>query len=855
MLTELRTVKMTNPAGAHARLTTPALGSAAERATTLTPGRTLLDFFEQYAALDAEFLVYDDGYRSWSYRYDEIANAARAFAYRLRRESVGSGDKVLIWSENRPEWVAAFWGCVLNGTVVVPVDYRASSEVLRNTNQAVGARVVLVGDDVRPSSLEVPIWRLSEIDLRVGPSPLASPKLCSDDIAELVFTSGSTAAPKGVVITHRNIVADLEPIQREVIKYRFWLRPLFPLRFLSLLPLSHMFGQALAMFFPPMLPGVVVFMRGYSPHEVIRQLRRRRISFLVCVPKMLEMLRQYVVRRFPESAEPANGDSHWIARWWRNRRIHRMFGLKFLSFVVGGAPLEPGLEEFWSRLGFLVVQGYGLTETAPIVTFSHPFHGHPIGSAGKPLPGVDVRLESDGEILVRGEIVTPGYFNAPTESMKAFEHGWFHTGDIGKFDENGYLFVRGRKKEMIVTPEGLKVFPEDVELVINAIPGVVDSAVVGKDRVHAVLVLEPGADSEEVIRAANSRLEAHQKIRTASIWTAGKLPRTEGTGKLKRSAIQKWVDAGAPAAPPAARDDVSELIAKYAPGRAITPDTTLDQLGLSSLERVELLVEIEQEFNTSIDEAAFTGVHTVADLARILREPTSAAEPTEDVVTWNRGIVARTIRRAALATIVIPLTPLLAHLKVTGREHLAAIRGPVIFAANHQSHLDTPAILTALPARLRSRIAPAMLKEFFDGYFRPERHTIGKRIADTMMYFAASLFFNGFPLPQEGTATRQAMRQIGELVSDDWSILIFPEGERTQVGEIKSFFPGAAMAAARFRIPVIPIRLRGLEQILHTGRAIPKPGAASVSFGPALMLWGEDYRVLAKQIEDAVRAL
>src|SRR6185436_9580688 len=183
-------------------------------------------------------------------------------------------------------------------------------------------------------------------------------------------------------------------------------------------------------------------------------------------------------------------------RWWRYRRIHRAFGLKFWAFIVGAAPLDPSLEQFWSELGFAVIQGYGLTETAPIVTLNHPF-GTRKGSVGKAIAGVEVKIAPDGEILVRGENVTKGYFDAVGETERAFEDGWFHTGDVGELAADGQLYIRGRKKEMIVTPEGLNVFHEDVERVLNQIAGVRDSAVVGatlgtEERVHAVVVLDPG---------------------------------------------------------------------------------------------------------------------------------------------------------------------------------------------------------------------------------------------------------------------------------------------------------------------------------------------------------------------------
>ncbi|HEX6974702.1 MAG TPA: AMP-binding protein, partial [Vicinamibacterales bacterium] len=471
------------------------------------PRRTLIDFFADLSAIDGEFIVFDDGYRSWSYTYRDIAEAARAFGDRLRAAGITSGQSVAIWGENRAEWIVAMWGCILEGVVLVPIDYRASADLLRRIIPIVDAKAVLVGDATEFESASPPVWRLS--DLRPdsgqraaesgprttdhGPRATDSGERTPDTTAEIIFTSGATADPKGVVITHRNILANIIPIEREMAKYKQYAKPFLPIRFLNLLPLSHMFGQAMATFVPPMLPGVVVFTRSYAPEDIIRQIHDRRISVLVCVPKILEVLRGHILRIAPEAAEDP-GKMHWTRRWWRYRRIHRLFGFKFWAMVVGAAPLDPELEAFFGRLGFLVVQGYGLTETAPIVTLNHPLHASR-GAVGKPIAGVEVRIAEDGEILVRGENVTTGYFNAPEETRAAFKDGWFHTGDIGDLDDKGQLRIRGRKKEMIVTPEGLNVFPEDVEKVLNAIPGVRDSAVVGAavagstaERVQAVIL-------------------------------------------------------------------------------------------------------------------------------------------------------------------------------------------------------------------------------------------------------------------------------------------------------------------------------------------------------------------------------
>ena len=375
-------------------------------------------------------------------------------------------------------------------------------------------------------------------------------------MAEIIFTSGATADPKGVVITHRNVLANIVPVEREVLKYRKWGRPFFPLRFLNLLPLSHMFGQAMATFIPPMLPGTVIFMRGYNPADIAAQIKSRRVSVLVSVPKILEVLREHVratLRPAAKSAATTRGAlqgrhvlTRTLRRWWHYRHVHRLFGWKFWAFVVGAAPLETELEAFWGEMGFAVIQGYGLTETAPIVTLNHPF-GTKRGSVGKAIAGVEMKIAPDGEILVRGDNVTTGYFGADEGAASAFEDGWFHTGDIGEIGEDGQLFIRGRKKEMIVTPEGLNVFPDDVERVLNRQPGVRESAVVGgekNDRVHAVLVVDPGVVVDDVVRGANAELGDHQKIRRAVVWPEVSLPRTEGTGKLKRAAIAAWLKGG-----------------------------------------------------------------------------------------------------------------------------------------------------------------------------------------------------------------------------------------------------------------------------------------------------------------------
>ena len=293
-----------------------------------------------------------------------------------------------------------------------------------------------------------------------------------------------------------------------------------------------------------------------------------------------------------------------------------------------------------------------------------------------------------------------------------------------------------------------------------------------------------------------------------------------------------------------------DLLRRYAPDRTITPNTTLDELGLSSLDRVELMIDLEQHLDTSIDESLLSGTRTISDLAEISMPPSAPEFPV-----WNRSWLARIIRNVALSTVWLPLTRVFARAEISGIEHLVELRGPVIFAPNHQSHLDTPLILSALPARYRYRIAVAMWREYFDAHFSPNRHTRYQRFRDSLIYQLVSLFFNAFPVPQMEAGARQSLRYIGDLVDENWSVLFFPEGERTEAGEIKSFQPGIGLIAGRLSVPVVPIRLRGVQNVLHRHKRWPRAGHVEIAFGAPLQLKGEDYAALAKQVEEAVRAL
>lgn len=440
-----------------------------------------------------------------------------------------------------------------------------------------------------------------------------------------------------------------------------------------------------------------------------------------------------------------------------------------------------------------------------------------------------------------------------------------HTGDVGEQDAEGRLFIRGRKKEMIVTPEGLNVYPDDVERPLNAQQGVIESAVIGTraaegtdERVHAVLRLDPGIDPESIIRAANATLADHQRIRSFSLWTDGPLPRTEGTKKLKRAAIRQWVISGSPpAAAESGADPLQALMTKFAGARELGGATSIEGLGLSSLERVELMVALEDQFQTRIDETKFAGAKTLDDLRAVIAAAPQEAEVAEpvDFPSWNRAWPVRIIRRVSQATWILPLARIFAWVRVSGLEHIEHLNGPVVFASNHQSHFDVPVILSAMPGRVRATVAPAMAKEFFKAHFFPDQFSTRQVFTNRLNYYLSAFFFNTFPLPQREAGARQTLRYIGDVTGAGFSVLIFPEGARTEDGQIKAFRGGIGMIGSRLDLPIVPVRIDGVDRVLHVRAKMAKPGPVSVTFGAPMRLSGDNYAELAKQVEQAVRDL
>ncbi len=835
--------------------------------------RTLTQIIDSFYGRGAETAyVYRCGYRVLRWSYRQIADSSRQLASELQARGINSGDRIFLWGDDCPDWVVAFFGCVLCGAVVVPMDRTASLEFAQRVCRQVEAKLCICSRDMPAidSSLQTLTFdALPELLARHSPAPFIAPGLKSSDAAEIVFTSGTTADPKGVVLSHRNILANLEPLEHEIAKYRKYERIVHPLRFLNLLPLSHVFGQFLGLFIPQTMGGTVVFQQSLNPSQIMRTIRSEKISVLVTVPRVLDAMRDKLERdleskdllnRFRKRMQDASGE-HFVRRWWRFRSIHRQFGWKFWAIISGGASLSEESERFWGTLAFAVIQGYGLTETTSLISVNHPLKLGK-GSIGQILPGREIKLAEDGEILVRGESIASSYFQGREFKPVAQDKGWFHTGDVGALDDKGNLYFKGRKKNVIVSPEGRNIYPQDLESALRRQPEVRDCVVVGIERVGnaepcAILILhDKNGDPQPPVQRANRSLAEFQRIRQWMVWPEEDFPRT-ATQKPQVRLIQEIACrqfAGSTAREPGGgvlADLISHVAGRTVPTLSKETNLTRD-LNLSSIERVELLSALEDRLQVDLDESLFTAAGTVGELEALLQQPgrqTNFVYPR-----WAQRTPVTCLRSIVYYLLVWPATHILACPRIQGRENLRDLRGPLLFVSNHITQVDVGFILAALPIRFRHRLAVAMMGEMLQEMRNPPRGTgFFRKCAEKLSYVLVIALFNVFPLPQKA-GYRASFMFAGELADRGYSVLVFPEGTRTRTGELGPFRAGIGILATNLNIPVVPIRIDGLFQLKKDRAKFARPGAIKVTIGSAVQYKaGTDPSAVALDLEKRVR--
>ena len=789
---------------------------------------SLVNDFEQLGNDSAVVAPY--GLRLHTTSYSELARLTRRFAAELEGREIRKGDRALLLGENSGQWVASFFGCILRGVLPVPIDAASPDGFVSRVIAEVNPKLVVSdGERVKRLPETVPSLAIERLGQQItSQQATVIAGLRPDDPLQIVFTSGTTAAPKGIVHTHRNVLASLQPIEDEIAKYRRYEKPFHPIRVLHTLPLSHVFGQFMGLWTPPLIGMEVHYRSRLVAQELISYIKERRISVLAAVPRVLDLMEQHLLRSIPnlEARVAAAADWKAHAKWWHFRDVHRRFGFKFWALVCGGAALSARSEQFWNALGLVVVQGYGMTETTALVSLNHPFK-LARGTVGQVLPGREVRLSEEGEVLVRGETISGVTWHGG--AMRPAESEWLATGDLAELDEQGNLRFRGRKKDVIVTSSGLNIYPEDLEEALRYQAGVKAAAVIevqgnaGPEPLAVLLASGETLDTATAAAAveqANRNLAEFQQLRRWVLWPDPDFPRTS-TGKVLRREIAGRI----------AQGGLDQ--AQAASGSS--------GLNLDSLGRVELQAQVEAQFGVTLDDRAIQNVQTESDVKDLVRQAAAtpavmrgSQKPLEHrYPKWPWTPLMQGLRSVFLEVIAIPLLRFLAKPKIRTRL-MRLPSGPMLLVANHVTSYDAPFVLYALPGRLRRRVAIAMSGEMILDWRRARNqgHWFLNLLAP-FEYWLVTALFNVFPLPQL-SGFRRSFQHAGEAVDRGYSVLVFPEGRRSDDGTLQPFKSGAGLLWKELGVPALPVRIEGLGALKVERRGWFRSGRITVSAGNLL---------------------
>lgn len=841
----------------------------------------------------------DDTYQRYS--YSEIIRNIAAVGRGLTQLGIQKGDRVALISENRPEWIFAYLGTVSIGAVIVPMDAQLMEKDVSVLLSDSEAKAVFVSDSTAkrlPAS-----GTFKTISFDPGHGIYLSDMLSSNqdaampvrpeppDLAAILYTSGTTGDPKGVMLTHGNLVSNCESIIKlELVDYTDNL--------LSILPLHHTYPAMICMLLPLSLGATVTMLNSLKGPDLLACMQETGVSIVIGVPQLFAGLRRAIfdeIKKKPLAVRiivrllmslnrllmKTGGVNIGKALFGQ---VHAKFGPRFRLFASGGARLEPDVLTDMNGLGFIIIEGYGLTETSPVCTFN-PLERQKPGSIGVPIPGVDVRIAGPdekgmGEIAVRGPNVMAGYYKKPEETEKVLRDGWFYTGDLGYRDRDGYFFISGRSKEMIALSTGKKIFPDEIETFYKQIPAIKEICVVDTERgIEAAVV--PDFDYLRKMNLSNSReviasaiedlsrgLPPYKRVMGLKIFKES-LPVTR-LGKLRRALVKKlYISHGEKAeAAEAAKDTelysdsvgskVAACIEPFSSKRPIAYDDNLElDLGLDSLSRVELVVGLEKAFGLRLPDTFGSEVLTVRDVVGRVKEVISTgraggaesarqswadilkAEPSPDVIRAVRlesGVILDAAKRIARLFLRLFYT-LYGRMSYSGLENLPK-RGPYIIAPNHLSYADAPLTVSAMPWEIVSQT-------FFLGHTKYFGGRLTSKIAK---------FIHVIPVDME-TRLHSALQLSAYILRQGRVLCVFPEGTRSRDGRMKEFKKGIGILSKELNVPIVPAGINGTYEMMPPGKSLPRPAKVSISFGRPIYPEGMTYEEIVAKLRKEVSRL
>ncbi len=814
---------------------------------------------------NAAFNYFEQSWKQMT--YGEFLVRSRCIALHLIKSGIKKGARIAIVSENRQEWCSAYLGIVMAGGIAVPIDAQLGPNEIKNLLDDSGTTLVFTSGSTKenvPGSVKAISFDSPEfIEICSSSGTATCPGLEPEDIASIVYTSGTTGIPKGVMLTHGNFCSDAEAlIKAGVVTHED--------NVLSILPLHHTYPFMCTFLVPLFLGATITYPIGMKGPELISTMKEKGVSVLVAVPQLLELMRNGMMKKIGET--PISPLLFFLLRMSGALRslsginagkvifksAHRAFGVSFRFFACGGAKLDPQVMKDLEALGFTVLEGYGLTETSPVVTFN-PVAKRKPGSAGTPLPSVELKIgnpseNGEGEIAIRGPMVMKGYYKRPEATAEVLREGWFMTGDLGHLDPDGYLFITGRSKEVIVLSSGKNVYPEDVEREYLKVPLIKEICVTGLEdkgiveALHGIVV--PNLDYARLEKIGNVGDALKWEMNTVSLTlppymrlkgftlVSEALPRTR-LGKLKRYQIRELL--AKPAGEARTKEEDRALLADETGKRVVecivpllreevpvrSSDNLELDLGLDSLQRIEMVVAIEKAFSLKLTETFSSEIQTVGELvARVksLREQGVYEAPPEEVlsehiteedkervglkqggVEWAISVFLLSMLRFILKTFF--------RLEVRGRENLPG--PPFIIAPNHSSNMDGFVVGTSVPSSTFRIMYFQGFQSYFAGWWLPA--LFGRLV-------------HAIPIDPESFLSK-AFRMSSWVLRNGRILCIFAEGGRSIDGELMEFKKGIGILALQHSVPVVPALIEGSFEALPRGSLRPKFRKVRITFG------------------------
>ncbi len=821
--------------------------------------KILLHSYKKYPQKEA--LKMKMGYRILNLTYAEVYELSKKIAVFLQENNIKKGDRILICAPNSPYWASVFWACILRGVIIVPINIQSPKNYIENILKQTEAKMIFkhmfFKHEFMQGIKQIDIELIEETVKNLKSEDFQEIQINEDDLVQIMYTSGTTGEPKGVMLTHKNMYSNIVEVSN-VIKVSFEND-----RLLSILPLSHIYEQTIG-FLMPFYKGVeIIYAHTYA---AIRPLMKEyRITKMIAVPEFLQLITARIDNEVENRGKKKLFDnfikisstlnSIWIARLLFYPILKR-FGGKLDTIASGGAPLDPEIEKKWKSMGIIILQGYGLTETSPVIS-SNTFENNRLGSVGKVVPGVKVKLSEDKEILVKGPNVFVGYYKNEEKTKEAFtEDGWFKTGDMGEFDQDGFLFIKGRKKYMIKGPGGQNVYPEDIEIEINKIDGIQDSCVLGIEKsnraveIHAVLLLNPQKeiDVEKTIQEANSNLASYQQITAWTVWHDIDFPRTV-TRKIKKEEVRQFLKNVDQDSQTVLSDKKSRLkqILSQITGTSLNKisDNTLivKDLNVDSLKRVELVAWIEEDMGIAIEESSINNKTTVAELEELIKTQKPITE-IQGLKKWPRSKWVLPFRFIGQQIFFIFIR-IFVKLEIKGKENLENLDLPVVFMPNHTSFMDSLLVAKAIPWKIRKKLSFAAAQDVLYGEYK---------------FFALSmeLIFNSFPIQRgDQENIKKGLDYIGQMLDKDFSVVLFPEGKISKDAQLQELRLGAGLIAVEMGTYIVPVKIIGAADIEPYDKIIPvKRGTVTIIFGkPIKFARSDSYSDAIEKIHEAIKNL